>query len=142
MRIEISRRIKRYLVWAGFKLRNNIAEYRKRLILEVICCTVYSLVSIILIFINEAETIVMWLNLICLFQVTIHNSIHASEIENKLEELNKKHKIFSYYHMKVAVIIAAMISFAIITVGTAINSPTCGTIYKNYISICNNSYTF
>lgn len=126
MKIEISKAVKRYLVWAGFELKNREVEYKKRLICEGICDALYSFTSILLICLNEADYIVMWLNLICLLRVIIHNSIYGTVTTKELEYLNRKQKIFTYYHLKMAVVIAATIAFAIITAGVVISSRDCG----------------
>lgn len=132
--INISNTIKKYLEWAGFNLKNNNIEYRKLLISEAACYAIYTLVSIVLICKNEPETVVMWLNVICLVQVIIHNVIYASETSKKMELLNIKHKIFNYYRLKIAAVIAASTVVAIITAVSAIHSVPLGP-YEKLITV-------
>lgn len=114
MRNEISQRIKQYLKWAGFELRNNTVEYRKRLVSEVICCMTYSIISIALIIANEADAIVMWLNLICLLQIVIHNTVYVSKT-NKLLKIDRRYGLFNYYHIKLTVVITGFFFLGIAT---------------------------
>lgn len=139
MKIEISRAIKQYLIWAGFKLKNEEVEYKKRLICEGVCETLYSFISILLICLNEADYIVMCLNTICLIRVIIHNSIYAKETTKELKCLNQKLKTFSYYHIKMVLIIAATSAFAIITAVVSIRLWECGCeikIFSTFVILC------
>ena len=72
----------------------------------------------------------MWLNLICLVRIIIHNSIYVTETSKELECLNRKQKIFHYYHLKMAVVIAAILVFAIMFADTVVRSLDCGPIIK------------
>lgn len=130
MKIDILKGIKRYLKWAGFKLRDEELKYKKRILCEGICEASYSFFSILLICLNEADLIVMWLNLICLLRIVIHNSIYVTETSKELEYLNGKQRIFTYYHLKMAVVIAAVLVFAIFFAGTVIRSRDCGSAMK------------
>lgn len=134
MRIEISRRIKQYLKWAGFELGNNTVEYRKRLASEVICCMTYSIISIALIIANEADAIVMWLNLICLLQIVIHNTVYVSKTK-KLKKIDRRYGLFNYYHIKLAVMIAAFFSLGIVTFLNVVPPSENGGKYIKYIAI-------
>lgn len=122
--------IERYLKWAGFKLKGGGVKYKRQLLYEGICEALYSFFSILLICLNEADLIVMWLNLICLVRIIIHNSIYVTETSKELECLNRKQKIFHYYHLKMAVVIAAILVFAIMFADTVVRSLDCGPIIK------------
>ncbi len=130
MRVNISNIIKKHLVRIGYGLESNSIENEGYLILEAVCYALYALISIVLICINEAETVVMCLNLICLLQVVLHNIIHASELSKGLEELNRKHRIFNYYHLKITIIITVILSLAAATTIVAIPLQSFGKMIK------------
>lgn len=95
---------KRYLERVGFTIRQNKAKYVKRLWLDGLSAIIYSAISVYMICIQEADIIVLLLNIFCLFRATINNTISASQvtIRNDEVDITIKGKIYIYYHLKAA----------------------------------------
>lgn len=107
---------KKYLEWAGFDVYEQKAKFVRRSFADVIVALIYSSVSILLIVMQQADIIVLGLNILCLFRALISNTVSASEVtikKNQLSDIEKKHERNSHYHNK-ARILATLLFFIVI----------------------------
>lgn len=115
---NIQKRVKRYLKWAGFTLKTDKARFTKRLWSDAIAATIYSVVSIVLIIIQQADVIVLGLNVLCVFRAAISNTISASEvtIKNKKSDIEEECEKNGHYHTKAQILIVFFAITVIIVV--------------------------
>lgn len=95
--------VQSYLRKVGFTIRNEKPKYVKRLWSDGIAAIIYSVVSIVLICFEEADVIVLMLNILCLFRATISNTISASQVTCRNDEVDiadQQGKVYKYYHLK------------------------------------------
>ena len=94
--------LKKYLRWAGFTLKAEKARFVVRFWMDMAVVTIYSVICIILIWIQQADGIVLGLNILCLLRAIISNTILASEVTKKNEksDIEEKREKNGHYHSK------------------------------------------
>lgn len=94
--------LKKYLAWAGFDLKEQKARFVIRLFFDFIAAVVYSGVSIWLIIVQQADLVVLGLNILCLLRAVISSTISASEVTNKSKNIDIESNCEknSHYHKK------------------------------------------
>ncbi len=102
-------KLRRYLEWANFNIiRNTTPKYQIPLLVDFLAAFLYTAVSIILIWKQEASTIVYLLNILCLFRALMNNIINASKVTDSNIDVDvetyKKHEGNSHYHNKVTLL--------------------------------------
>lgn len=118
MREKILKAPKRYLEKVGFIIRENKAKYVKRLWADGVTAIAYSGISAFLIVIQEADIIVLFLNILCVLRATINNTISASQVTFRNDyvdiiEIGRKYK---YYHIKATLLAIHFILLVVIWV--------------------------
>lgn len=98
---------KKYLIWAGFNLEYDKADYLIEIWVDIILATIYTGVSILLMW-NEAvdkeDLIVFGLNILCLGRAMINNFINAKEVTETRINLQQRREGNSHYHLNLRAI--------------------------------------
>lgn len=91
-----------YLEWAGFVLKEQKARFLIRIVVEIIAATAYSVISIALIAMQRADTVVLGLNILCVLRALLSNTVCASEvtIKSQTSDIECKREKNSHYHIK------------------------------------------
>lgn len=103
---KVSNKCSNYLIWANFTLGRDTPRYKKRLYVDALLAIAYAIISVVLIWLQKADMIVLGLNIICLLRVLIQNTISASEVTELKRKagIQEKHEGNSHYHIKECVI--------------------------------------
>lgn len=94
---KVSEICKNYLKWANFTLGQEVPRYNKILLADAIAALIYSVVSIFLIWKQEADEIVLGLNILCVIRTIISNKLSAFEITNS-RTIDDRSGNYSHYH--------------------------------------------
>lgn len=102
--------------WAGFVLKEKRARFLFRTILEIITAAMYTAISILLIAIQQADIVVLGLNILCVLRALLNNTMCASEVTIKSQTLDIecKREKNSHYHVK-AKVFAVFLILVVIT---------------------------
>ncbi len=92
--------LKTYLIGRGFELKSVTFQYKVRLRCDFLVAIVYAIVSSILIVVQEADLIVLGLNILCSFRALISNTINASEVTKAKESADINKRCSSHYRDK------------------------------------------
>ena len=105
--------LKRHLIWAEFDFKYSCPRYTIRLWIDAVFAILYTIISIVVIFMQKADMIVLSLNTLCLFRTFIHNTISASEVTDT-RSVDSKCGRFNYYHIKAALIFGAALIYGLV----------------------------
>lgn len=94
---------------ANLKLGCESARYSLRLTGNACLLLIYSMISIILLWLQSADLIVLGLNILCLFRSALTNTVNASEVNDSRSIDDITINRYTYYHIKSAVTIVASV---------------------------------
>lgn len=100
---NFSEKCKIYLKHKNFIPGINIPRHSKILWTDAVIAFIYSAVSVILIWLNIADIIVLGLNILCLFRAMISNKLSEYEIIESSDIENDFSK-YSRYHIRIIII--------------------------------------
>ncbi|MCI8370871.1 MAG: hypothetical protein HFI75_00455 [Lachnospiraceae bacterium] len=102
---KISEKCKAHLIWANFELRLDEPRYKIRLWVDSFAILAYTIISIVEIWRQNADMIVLLLNILCLFRALLKNTMDAAD-STKLKyktPIEGNHAKHNYYHLKVGI---------------------------------------
>lgn len=102
---KISEKCKEHLIWANFDLGLQVPRYKKRLWIDSFAILAYTIISIEEIWRQNADMVVLLLNILCLFRALIKNTIDAADVtklksKTQIEGNYVKH---NYYHLRICI---------------------------------------
>lgn len=102
---KIYEKCKAHLIWANFELGLDEPRYKRRLWVDSFAVLAYSLTSIVEIWQQNADMIVLVLNILCLFRALLKNTMDAADAtKTKCKTpINGNHAKHNYYHLKVGI---------------------------------------
>lgn len=113
---SIEKYCKKYLQWHKMNIQYKEAQYKKRLFCDAFFAFLYSFISIFLIWIQLADIVVMITNILNMIRSILTTSINASDANKLITIENVNNHSFTYYHIKSAIMITALIFACIILI--------------------------
>lgn len=100
---KVYEKCKAHLIWANFELGFDEPRYKRVLWIDSFTILAYTIVSIVEIWRQNADMIVLLLNILCLFRALLKNAMDAADAtelkyKTSIEGNHAKH---NYYHLKV-----------------------------------------
>lgn len=86
---NIIRGIQSYLKKAGFNRLEDVPQFVKRNVMDILASLAYSIISGICVVIDEASLLVLFLNGLCMCRIILRNTMENSRIMAKMEKTLK-----------------------------------------------------
>ncbi len=115
---DIMDMLKRYLRWVGFTILHKNPEYKGYHVGDFIVASAYYVISIRSVVMDEANSLVLFLNALCLIRAIIRNAMESSKITKRIKDSRNVNSIYTekYHYFHKALVQMTVIALTIIVV--------------------------